>query len=68
MGSNCIRQDRRLFHGRNIMKDVDSEILPIVQEDNTPLDPEAQLMAEAIGVFKRRMKRVSELFLEPLEM
>ena len=50
------------------MKDVDSEILPIVQEDNTPLDPEAQLMAEAIGVFKRRMKRVSELFLEPLEM
>ena len=35
--------------------DVSSEILLLVQEDKThinPSDPEAQLMAEAIGAFQ----------------
>ena len=52
--------------------DVSSEILLLVQEDKThinPSDPEAQLMAEAIGAFQENnAKRVNELFLEPLEM
>ncbi|KIL59211.1 hypothetical protein M378DRAFT_169616 [Amanita muscaria Koide BX008] len=49
-----------------------SEILLLVQEDKThinPSDPEAQLIAETIGAFQENnAKRVNELFLEPLEM
>ena len=52
--------------------DVSSEILLLVQEDKThmnPSDPEAQLVAEAIAAFQENnAKRVNDLFLEPLEM
>jgi hypothetical protein len=51
--------------------DVNSEIILLVQEDKThinPSDPEAQLIAEAIGAFQENnTKRVNELFLEPLK-
>jgi hypothetical protein len=51
--------------------DVNSEIFLLVQEDKThinPSDPEAQLIAEAIGAFQENnAKRVNELFLKPLQ-
>jgi hypothetical protein len=54
------------------LMDASSEILLLVQEDKThinPSDPEAQLMAEAIAAFQENnTKRVNDLFLEPLEM
>jgi hypothetical protein len=51
--------------------DVNSEIFLLVQEDKThinPSDPEAQLIAEAIGAFQENnAERVNELFLKPLQ-
>jgi hypothetical protein len=52
--------------------DVSSEILPLVQEDKShinPSDPEAQLIAAAIATFQENnAKRMNDLFLEPLEV
>jgi hypothetical protein len=52
--------------------DASSEILLFAQEDKThinPSDPEAQLIAEAIGAFQENnAKRVNDHFLDPLEM
>ncbi|KAF9053180.1 hypothetical protein BJ165DRAFT_1523902 [Panaeolus papilionaceus] len=54
------------------LMDASSEILLLVQEDKThinPSDPEAQLIAEAIAAFQENnAKRVNDRFLEPLEM
>jgi len=54
------------------LMDAASEIFLLVQEDKThinPSDPEAQLIAEAIGAFQENNSiRVNELFLDPLEM
>jgi len=51
--------------------DADSEILLLVQEDKThinPQDPEPQLIAEAIATFQsNNAKRVNDLFLNPLQ-
>jgi hypothetical protein len=52
--------------------DASSETLLLVQEDKThikPSDPEAQLIAEAIGAFQENnAKRIHVLFLDPREM
>ena len=53
----------------HICMDVSSEILLVVQKDNS--DPEAHLylVAEAIVIFQEKnAKRVNDIFLEPLEM
>jgi hypothetical protein len=51
--------------------DAASEILLLVQEDKThinPQDPEPQLIAEAIGAFQsNNLKRVNDLFVDPLQ-
>jgi hypothetical protein len=51
--------------------DAASEILLLVQEDKThinPQDPEPQLIAEAIATFQsNNLKRVNELFVDPLQ-
>jgi hypothetical protein len=52
--------------------DTASEILLLVQEDKThinPSEPEAQLVAEAIGAFHHNNNiRINELFQEPLKI
>ena len=51
--------------------DVDSELLLLVQEDKShinPADPEPQLIAEAIAAFQENNKnRVNNLFVDPLK-
>ena len=51
------------------LMDVSSENLLLVKEDKTHINPSAQLVAEAIATFQENnMKRVNDLFLEPLEV
>ncbi|KAK0218822.1 hypothetical protein IW262DRAFT_1317667 [Armillaria fumosa] len=49
--------------------DAESLVLLLVQEDKShinPMDPESQLIAEAIAAFQENNKRRTRLFLEPL--